>query len=417
MGHRHPDRKHADPANTTASGSCLHQSLGGAGAGLRLSAAFYSHVEHDAVLRPLYGGGTLKCPMEVLASFLTQLTGGPNEYSKRRWSLSLREAHLRFPIGPEHREAWLKDMRQAMDELKIQEPARSSLYRFFEHASTWLVNQPKGTADESALSRELHTEASANPIVAEVARRWDALRTLESAVAAVRRGDAQHAVTLAEGPILQNGFQEDRGAFLSLLAVMCGSTRAEKLPGTETMLDYVRGKLSSEPGLARETYTYGRTLLHEVAGHGSVEIVELLLRLGADPNARDVFGHTPLYSVGNASGDANGGAVAVVRALVQGGADVNARDDVKRCTALHMAARRGNVRVAEALLDCGADIEARDIAGDTPLRRAVNCAKVELVALLLSRGADVQSRGNKGLTPREAARSNAMKDLLRTAAT
>jgi ankyrin repeat protein len=104
----------------------------------------------------------------------------------------------------------------------------------------------------------------------------------------------------------------------------------------------------------------------------------------------------------------------VVRALVQAGANVNAQDGVKRCTALHMAARRGNVEVAAALLDCGADIEARDSLGDTPLRRSVNCNKIEVAALLLSRGADRGPRGSKGLTPLTAARTSAMKRLLQS---
>src|SRR6266851_2645687 len=82
--------------------------------------------------------------------------------------------------------------------------------------------------------------------------------------------------------------------------------------------------------------------------------------------------------------------------LVQGGANVNAQERLKHCTALHMAARRGNVPVAEALLDCGADGEARDKLGDTPLHRAVKCGKTEMVAFLLSRGADVYAEGREG---------------------
>jgi ankyrin repeat protein len=83
----------------------------------------------------------------------------------------------------------------------------------------------------------------------------------------------------------------------------------------------------------------------------------------------------------------------VVRALVRGGAKVDARDGVKRCTALHMAARRDNVEAAEALLDCGADIEARDSLGDTPLRRSVNCGKTAVASLLLSKGAECIQKG------------------------
>ncbi len=123
--------------------------------------------------------------------------------------------------------------------------------------------------------------------------------------------------------------------------------------------------------------------------------------------------HTPLYYVGNEC--AVEGAASVIRALVKAGADVDAHDGVKRCTALHMAARRGNVKVAEALLDCGAGLEARDSVGETPLRRSVNCNKVEVAALLLSRGADIDSIGSKGITTLFAARTIAMKQLLQSA--
>jgi len=167
--------------------------------------------------------------------------------------------------------------------------------------------------------------------------------------------------------------------------------------------------LTRDPGLVHQRFA-GRTLLHAAAPAANLTIVDLLLNLGADPNALDGGRHTPLYSVGNEC--AAGGAENVVRKLVQSGADVNAHDGAKKCTPLHMAARRGNREVARALLDCGADIEARDIAGDTPLRRAVNCNKAEVVALLIARGANVHSVGSKGSTPSLAARNPALKRLL-----
>jgi ankyrin repeat protein len=100
--------------------------------------------------------------------------------------------------------------------------------------------------------------------------------------------------------------------------------------------------------------------------------------------------------------------------LVQSGADVNAQEKLKHCTALHMAARRGNVPVAEALLNCGADKEARDKLGETPLHRAVRCGKSEMVAFLLSRGANVNAQGKRGLTPWQVARGASMKHLLQS---
>jgi len=67
----------------------------------------------------------------------------------------------------------------------------------------------------------------------------------------------------------------------------------------------------------------------------------------------------------------------------------DATEGVKRCTPLHMAARRGNVEIAASLLDCGADLGGARQLGETPLRRAVNCSKVEVAALLVARGANV----------------------------
>jgi len=366
------------------SDSTLYQSFGGMDACRRLSETFYGRAQRDPVLRPLFP--SLHCAVESFTVYLAQLLGGPSDYSKRRWSLSLREAHLRFKIGPKERAAWLKNMRSALDQMETPERLRDALQGFFERSSAGLVNR-----GEAQLTGAIPTE---------LARQWDVHAAIEDIVATVRNGDADRAVVMAESPILVEHFERDRAALLSLLALMSGSG----------MHDYVRRRLLADPALARESYTRGRTLLHGAAGAGSVEVVELLLTLGADPDAIDQAGHAPLYCVGNECSAPGGGEV--VRALARAGANLDARDGVKHCTALHMAARRGNVEVAEALLDCGANLEAHDSKGETPLRRAVNCSKISLVALLLKRGADPDTRATGGRTTFEAARQPAIKALL-----
>ncbi|HEY6411723.1 MAG TPA: ankyrin repeat domain-containing protein [Ktedonobacteraceae bacterium] len=396
------------PASTADSQSVgLYHALGGMDTCRRLSAAFYAHIEHDPVLRPLYPPTLKGCPIEALAAFLIQFFGGPCEYAQRRWSLSLYEAHLRFAIGQKERDAWLNNMLQAVDEVNIEEPARSALRWFFAHASTFLINQPPEAVNTSLLSLQRPIGNQSEPEIScmqqDIAQRWQAQQMLEKMVAAVRQENAETVLALLERPVVQFVFVRDRAACLSFLAILSSSRKP-------TLLDSVRQMLVSDPGLAQERYTSGRTLLHEVAGQGSLSIVELLLQLGADPNAADQLGHPPLYFVGNASHGAHG--AEVVRVLAKAGANVNAQERLKHCTALHMAARRGNVPVAEALLDCGADLEARDKLGETPLRRAVNCGKTEMVAFLLSRGANVHTKGKSGLTPWQAARGVAMKQLL-----
>jgi ankyrin repeat protein len=157
--------------------------------------------------------------------------------------------------------------------------------------------------------------------------------------------------------------------------------------GSDAATEYAERELVADPALAKIRNRYGRTLLHDAAAQGNLRMLELLLRLGADPNVGMPGGHTPLYCVANECHVTGGGSI--VRALVRAGAQVNAPSGAKRCTALHMAARRGNTEVAAALVDFGADINARDIAGDTPLRRAKNCRKAAVASLLVSRGADV----------------------------
>jgi len=333
----------------------LFQAVGGEEGCRRLSEAFYARVAVDPVLRPFFPGKTMHCAINAFAAFLVQFLGGPSEASQGRWWLSLRESHMRFTIGAKERNAWMANMQEALDSVDIREPVRSALLAFFEHFSSYVVN--RGAAPQ----------VSAPQLEAEMDLRWKRQLELDAAVAATRTGDTGSAVRLigTSDPTIAAG----------LLQVMIRSG----------LTCEVREILMSAPGLVHAR-TAGRTLLHVAAAAADGHIVELLLRLGADPNTPDSGGHPPLYALANEC-QRDGGA-AVVRTLVRAGADVNAAPGVMRCTPLHMAARRGNVEVAEALLECGAVLDVRDRRGDTPLRRAVKCRKPEVATLLRSRGAN-----------------------------
>ena len=205
----------------------LYHALGGRDGCHQLTVAFYAHVEHDPVLRPLYPRVLSGCPTKALAAFLTQFLGGPCDYSERRWGLSLCEAHLRFRIGQKEREAWLHDMWQAIDEMPIEEPTRSALRWFFVQSSAALINQPPGTVNVSLGSSDPLLEdqhgRDTSPLHQDIARRWEAHLTLEQLIAAVRQGEAEQALTLLEHPLVQAVFIRDRAAFLSLLALFSGS--------------------------------------------------------------------------------------------------------------------------------------------------------------------------------------------------
>jgi truncated hemoglobin YjbI len=373
----------------------LFEALGGSVKCRELSTRLYAHVVKDPILRPLFPGKTQKCAIEAFAAFLAQFLGGPSAEARHRWWLSLRESHLRFQIGRMERDAWMEQMTRALGDVEMSEPMRSSLQQLFGEASAYLVNSGPPVA-ATACRPELST------IGAQIGRRWDAQRALDEAVEAVRQSDLPRLSAIVESPLLQSLFQRSRAVFANFVGVLIGGRGG-------VMAEYAQRILLDNPDLAHESYS-GRSLLHAASAAGNLPIVRALLKLDVDPNIPDGGGHTPLYCVGNEYR----GSGPVVKALVQGGAQVDACGGVKRCTALHMAARRGNLDVSEALLDCGANIEARDSLGETPLRRAVNCGKVGVAALLLARGADPHSVGSKGLTPLSAARAGEIRSLLLT---
>ena len=146
-----------------------------------LSTAFYARVAKDPTLRPLFPGKTHKCAIEQFAAFLAQFLGGPSTEARRRWWLSLRESHLRFPIGQKERDAWIGEMTSALGEVEMSEPMRSSLQELFEESSAYVVNTGPAVA-----AKRRRTELS--DIHVQIGRRWEEQRALDEAVAAAREG-------------------------------------------------------------------------------------------------------------------------------------------------------------------------------------------------------------------------------------
>ena len=87
----------------------------------------------------------------------------------------------------------------------------------------------------------------------------------------------------------------------------------------------------------------------------------------------------------------------LARWLVAQGADTEARDTYGR-TPLHEHASSWRGRTA-TLLDLGADIHATDNDADTPLHKAAKAANLEVVRVLLDRGARVDVLNAANLTP------------------
>ena len=107
-----------------------------------------------------------------------------------------------------------------------------------------------------------------------------------------------------------------------------------------------------------------------------------LLDAGVFVDGKDAGGYTPLMIA------AGLGQVQMVELLLVAGADPNLLDSRMGASALHKAAQSGVPEVARLLLDHGAFIDIQSpTLGHTPLLDAVWHKKLAVVKLLLSRGA------------------------------
>ena len=141
----------------------------------------------------------------------------------------------------------------------------------------------------------------------------------------------------------------------------------------------------------------GSVLIY-AAESGNPEIVREILRYHPKLEMRDRAGKTALFAAGEyRDGDKDGARVECVRLLVQAGADVNARDNEGN-TPLHETFLTD---VEEELLKLGADVNARNNDGETPIFTTVDD---KAVPLFIEHGADLTIRNNKGETVMEAVR-------------
>ena len=135
---------------------------------------------------------------------------------------------------------------------------------------------------------------------------------------------------------------------------------------------------------------HGVTPLARASKNASAGMVERLLAAGADPNAAQTNGLTPLMIA------AQTGNVDVVRALLARGADPNAAAAETGATALMWAMEEAHADVVRVLLEQGATVSASTTKGFTPLITAARQGNIEMAAILIEAGARVNATGSDG---------------------
>ncbi|KAK6632983.1 hypothetical protein RUM43_012726 [Polyplax serrata] len=104
----------------------------------------------------------------------------------------------------------------------------------------------------------------------------------------------------------------------------------------------------------------GETQLHLACKKKDFKWMKDLIAAGANPNAKDNAGWSPLHD------SVFSGNVAVIEFLLENGANVNL-PGLENTTALHEAIAKGNKRIVEVLLKYGADVNMMNIHRETPM--------------------------------------------------
>lgn len=156
-----------------------------------------------------------------------------------------------------------------------------------------------------------------------------------------------------------------------------GATALHKavLKGNVTVIRYIIELGRAAMNLKTKDEAGGNAPMHEAAGAGQTEVVQLLLAHKADPNIKNYQGKTPLMRAIAKNRDAT------AKVLIES-CDVNVADGTGR-TALHWAAFYGHEAIVRMLVAKPASMHLRDKAGVTALdiaKRRELPAVVELLA-------------------------------------
>ena len=145
--------------------------------------------------------------------------------------------------------------------------------------------------------------------------------------------------------------------------------------GRADALEYVQLLISHGVDWKRPD-EWGRTPLHLCCGHGSPELVALLLQNGVDVTARNKDGNQPLYVTvqtgmmrdvdGTNSSLTKSTVEQIFELLLQHGANINEKGQ-RGWSVLHQAVYHTSPEVINYLLDHGANLEAGDDDQRTPL--------------------------------------------------
>ena len=137
---------------------------------------------------------------------------------------------------------------------------------------------------------------------------------------------------------------------------------------------------------------YDAMPIHVAVSFGYLDCVKLMTRYGADINARGPRSWRPIHFAVFKN------FIEVVQYLLQNGAEVNPKDD-DGAMPIHLAAKSGYIGIMELLIDNGADVVAIGKNGWLPLHYVAFSKNVKAAQLLIDNGGNTHSTSDGGYTP------------------
>jgi len=156
---------------------------------------------------------------------------------------------------------------------------------------------------------------------------------------------------------------------------------------TETVLALIEN--GANPNATNER---GNTPLYTAIRENKLDIALALIHAGANIHATNQYGDTPLYMAIREN------KLDIALALIHAGANIHATNNLGY-TPLHTAIRENKLDIALALIHAGANIHATNQYGDTPLHTAINLNKLDIALALIDKDANPNATDNNDNTP------------------
>jgi ankyrin repeat protein/L-ascorbate metabolism protein UlaG (beta-lactamase superfamily) len=176
------------------------------------------------------------------------------------------------------------------------------------------------------------------------------------------------------------------------------SAQQASTPAAELLDLFQNGKtpeilkiLAEDPEVVKTDMGSGMTPLHYAAYYGNQSVFDYLVQQGADINAKDRRGLSPVWFT------VSGQQPKMLQKLIALKADLNIKN-TEGDNMLMRAITARDPEIVQILLDQGFDPMFRNPYGLTPVSHAAGMNSVDIIKLLVARGADLKSSGSEQIS-------------------